>query len=331
MSQRKALCIGIDEYARKPLGGCVNDARDWESLFSRDYEVSHLHNREATWSGIVNALRNLISESASGDVLVVTYSGHGMQIEDRKVLDEPDQLDEALVPIDYDSTADVLIDDDIADLIDKLPEGVNLTFLMDCCHSGTITREIRPFLRPKTRGVEYKERFLQVDKALAERIAKNIRRRRKSERSVDRGFQDVKSEILISACLPEETSKESGGSGLFTQAAIEFLRSASSSVTHQDFVNAVREPVARAIERIGASSQNPTLYCGPQDRNEILFSRKRGVDSSVGGSSSGGSSPSGSLADNLSNIFQRGTSQNTSNTLATFFESLAAVLRNRGC
>jgi hypothetical protein len=33
-----------------------------------------------------------------------------------------------------------VIDDDVAEIFQRLPAGVNLSCFIDCCHSGTISR-----------------------------------------------------------------------------------------------------------------------------------------------------------------------------------------------
>jgi len=53
--------------------------------------------------------------------------------------DEEDREDEAICPVDF-ATGALYIDDDIARVLRQLPDGVNLSFFMDCCHSGTNTR-----------------------------------------------------------------------------------------------------------------------------------------------------------------------------------------------
>jgi hypothetical protein len=53
--------------------------------------------------------------------------------------DEEDGQDEAICPVDFASGA-LYIDDDIAQVFERLPDDVNLTCFMDCCHSGTNSR-----------------------------------------------------------------------------------------------------------------------------------------------------------------------------------------------
>jgi Caspase domain len=49
-----------------------------------------------------------------------------------------DGFDEALVPLDFKDVGMILDDDLFENIIQKLPKGVHLVCLMDCCHSGSI-------------------------------------------------------------------------------------------------------------------------------------------------------------------------------------------------
>ena len=129
--KRRALCIGIDRYPTAPLGGCANDARQWrETLLNLGFEDPRLLlDGEATRSGILGNLTELIRSSRPGDVLVFQYSGHGTQLRDLNG-DETDGdspgLDEALCPIDF-ADGRFLIDDDLATVFDQAPAGVSMT------------------------------------------------------------------------------------------------------------------------------------------------------------------------------------------------------------
>ena len=47
-------------------------------------------------------------------------------------------------PVDLDWNTKVITDDDIGDWLKTFPKGTKITVILDCCHSGTGTREIRP-------------------------------------------------------------------------------------------------------------------------------------------------------------------------------------------
>lgn len=79
----------------------------------------------------------LVEGAGPGDSLFFHYSGHGASVRDDDG-DEPDNKDECLCPVDYNS-AGLLRDDEVFKLlVAPLPEGAKLTCVLDCCHSGTI-------------------------------------------------------------------------------------------------------------------------------------------------------------------------------------------------
>ena len=91
-----------------------------------------------TKENILNAYRKLVDESEAGDSVFCHYSGHGGSTRDDDYGEEEDGKDETLIPVDY-KTAGIIRDDDLFDtLVHPMKEGVTLTCLMDCCHSGTI-------------------------------------------------------------------------------------------------------------------------------------------------------------------------------------------------
>ena len=91
-------------------------------------------------------LEALVQRVKPGDIVVFHYSGHGVQLQDDNG-DEPDGLDEALVPIDavYDlkelDTGKYLRDDLLGEIFykvrQKLGETGHLLIFLDSCHSGS--------------------------------------------------------------------------------------------------------------------------------------------------------------------------------------------------
>jgi hypothetical protein len=139
---KRALCIGINDYpgTGMDLAGCINDAQDWAAaLEARGFAVSKLLDSQATKAAIVAGLRQQIAASAAGDVLAITYSGHGTYVPDVDG-DEIDGLDEALCPYDLTTGGGPLLDDEIHALFAARKPGVHLVLVADSCHSGTVTR-----------------------------------------------------------------------------------------------------------------------------------------------------------------------------------------------
>jgi hypothetical protein len=254
---KKALCIGIDAYRTKPLRGCVNDARAWAKALERmGFSSELMLNQAATKNKILDGIRQLVENSRSGDVLVIQYSGHGTQVPDRGTLDESDGLDEALVPVDVEQRGFV-VDDDLAVICNGIPEGVNVTFFMDCCHSGTITRLFAGV--DQTEADDVRTRFIVPTE---EMLNAHFRTHRAIARSAQRSPYSGQREILFSACQSNQTAKERGGQGDFTRFALQVLQRNSSGRSNSDFVDAVRS-IGRFEDQRPQLWSDQTLWDAP--------------------------------------------------------------------
>lgn len=140
---KKAVCIGINyTNTANELKGCINDARCLKSMLMgqyvyKDENVRMLLDTQGflypTRANIISAIRWLLADAKAGDSLFFSYSGHGTHVKDTNK-DEADGQDEAMYCLDG-----LILDDFInSELLAKVPEGVRLTCLFDCCHSGTI-------------------------------------------------------------------------------------------------------------------------------------------------------------------------------------------------
>lgn len=81
----RAVVIGIDRYPnlneKGQLAGAVADARDISRvLTSAGAKVQTLTNGDAVRSRVVAEMNRLVDESKSGDLAIITYSGHGMRV-----------------------------------------------------------------------------------------------------------------------------------------------------------------------------------------------------------------------------------------------------------
>ena len=225
MSQRRALCIGIDAYpGRNRLGGCVNDTKKWSKFFTdRKFLVTVLTDQQATFDGIVTAIKKLIDSAVSGDIVAIHYSGHGTRVPDTSK-QEVDGQDEALVPIDF-GTKGFIVDDLIGPLIDRAKPGVAVHAFFDCCHSGGGTRLLAT--SDAAGSEDEKVRFLVLTPKMIEVHNREQQKRVASnQRGVGeavRGAADVLAvdgtmrEVLFAACQPSEQAVESGGNGQFAR------------------------------------------------------------------------------------------------------------------
>jgi hypothetical protein len=264
---RVALCVGIDEYATAPLLGCVADARRWKSTLERlgFAPVVLLTNEEATRNGILTALGTLVRGRRAGDVAVFQYSGHGTRLPDIDGDELDDHEDEALCPFDLDQGRFVL-DDDLREALLEFPGGVNLTCFFDCCHSGTVTRLVRPgaVAAARERGSQVRRRYLRATDAMIA-AHRSFRRAQPAPAGLARGrapggsTPDMK-EIVFTACRADEVAYESDGQGDFTRVVTELLDASSAEESHADFH-------ARILRRFGRGArQEPQLNCADASR-----------------------------------------------------------------
>ena len=150
---KKALLVGIN-YPKTTyeLRGCINDVVAINEIlvnnlgFTDPKLIRMLVDESATTANILERLEWLVKDAVAGDVLYFHFSGHGSQLVDLDydTLEEPDGLDEVIVPIDMNWRDRVIKDDDFKRIFSKLPVGVNLTVTLDCCHSGNGLRELLP-------------------------------------------------------------------------------------------------------------------------------------------------------------------------------------------
>jgi metacaspase-1 len=159
--RKLALIIGINEYIDTPLYGCVNDAILQRQLLVNRFgfnsqDVVMLLNQDATRQGILDAVEeHLIKQAKPGDVAVLHFSGHGSLVRDPDpIYINPNTgrgLAGTLVPVDGALPGDAetregIVADIMGHTLFLLMSAIqteNLTVVLDSCHSGASTREIR--------------------------------------------------------------------------------------------------------------------------------------------------------------------------------------------
>lgn len=259
--RRRALCVGIDRYPTAPLSGCVADVQAWAGMFKRVgfEDAVMLLDERATRAAIVESLSALVTSSRPGDVIVFQYSGHGTQLPDvsgDEIGGDTPGEDEAICPYNF-ASGEFMIDDDIGEIFNRLPSGVNLTCFMDCCHSGTISRfavgampgagVARPDERP--RFIVATDGMKQAHRRFRESLG--------GRRALSSGGPSLMKEVVFSACLSSEVAWESGGHGEFTVRALRVLQSGVDGMTNKQFEERV------TTEFGSAPRQHARLYGAP--------------------------------------------------------------------
>jgi hypothetical protein len=148
-AEDRALLIGVGRY-RMPGANLPGIDKDVEMMREalkligfRDSQIRVLADEAATLAAIQSAFETwLVQGVGPSDRVVFYFSGHGSRMADRNG-DEPDRLDEILIPHDFEPTSgdprSALVDDMLGQWLSKVPSRRVYAFI-DACHSGTATK-----------------------------------------------------------------------------------------------------------------------------------------------------------------------------------------------
>lgn len=249
---KRAVCIGINDYpgTGSDLYGCVNDANDWsETLTDRGFETTVLLDGQATKDAMAAAMREVVTATESGDVGVITYSGHGTWIPDTDA-DEDDQRDEALCPYDLDSNGP-LTDDELYDIFLERTRGARVVLISDSCHSGSVAR-FAPAMAEA--GPPERIRFLPPEVFLTADDVEVARRVGRPKVAKPRPH----AALLMSGCLDTEYSYDANidgrPNGAFTYHALKALKKLPKTGTYREWHAEIRKSLPS--QRYG---QSPNL------------------------------------------------------------------------
>ena len=145
----RALLIGVNDYEHvNPLSGCLNDVELMGRILTERYgfdgsRVARVIDPHYRRDDILAAFDAFVTAAQRDDMVLIYYSGHGSQAPDRDG-DEPDDMDETIVPRDSGRGAEPnrdITDDEINSVVQALTaRGADVTFIFDSCHSGSATR-----------------------------------------------------------------------------------------------------------------------------------------------------------------------------------------------
>lgn len=283
---RRALCIGINRFRDRdapPLNGCVNDARNIAALLHGSFgfgssDIRVLLDDQATRAAFLDGLDWLVGRARPGDQLVLFTSSHGSHIPDVSG-DEDDQEDEVLIAHDHDWEGTLLVDDEIAQHIVRLPQGASLVSLWDTCHSGTLNdagraaQAARRAMRRPLATTGYSEgvsdvvgKYLPRPRNLDLRASMAGRRSMEGGPKAARGRRPsaassaVVDTLTLGACRDDETAADASfngrSAGAFTHALLKSVNDRPDSTWAEVFDRTKRE-----VKR-GGFDQTPEIY-GP--------------------------------------------------------------------
>lgn len=274
-----ALLVGIIDYNQEilldnnrvyfpKLNGCVNDAKKIKRYLETNYREDQLHikelyDKEATKEAICDGFQTHLAQAGADDSTLFYFSGHGTQEYAHECFTtETDKKLESLVAFYTEQTVEnsLIADKELRYLINQLAKNKsNVTIIIDCCHSGDMTRNAEivqaNFLAPVVKKTSGPYAFSQRN---WEQFIFN--KEFQPEEVKAKGVAAVLPEgnhILFSASESNESAYEIGGEGIFTKHLIDTLNVTNGGLSNQMLYNRI------SISMKYAYLQKPRLYTPP--------------------------------------------------------------------
>ena len=290
--QYYALLVGINDYPEpiSTLGGCLNDLDQIENFLrtqvnsnltvSNSQTVSglpiktygflnicRLENEKATYHNIIKGFREFLRSASPDDVVWFHFSGHGSeQFTAEEFLDlEPNGKDQTLVcfqsnPEDghlhlADKELAVLLHEvDSLDLNGQPKKSPHIVVTMDCCHSGSGTRDFEfnaqlkcrklelGFVKTRTEAAEKKHAIRPIDTYADGYYATQI----KSNKPLE---VPSSSHILLAACESVQLAGDLPQGGIFTSSLVATLHKTQGKINYADLYTRTRATVQKVRPR----------------------------------------------------------------------------------
>ena len=248
MGKVYALLVGINDYPAPThkLQGCLNDVDHFEAYlkarFKDDLFPVVLKDADATYDAVITQFRRHLGRAGKDDVAVFQYCGHGARCTSAGAFNKfaPDGKDEGLVLFDSRKSNDDydLADKELAALVHGVAgSGAHVAVLLDCCHSGSGTRDAAEFAGATVRMTE------------------GVLRERPLEKYLDHYYSDLKARgmleipigrhMLMAACDRMQTAKElpETSSGVFATTLLDVLGKSSEIPSYAELFTRARASV----------------------------------------------------------------------------------------
>lgn len=307
--RKTGLFIGINDYQDgiSRLRSCAGDATNMQNKLVNDYgfgksNTTLLTDGQATRQRILDELGNYEKQAVKGDLFVLYFSGHGSLFPDALSADkdETDQItpplsggagrglptgyyDSTIVPVDARQKSsgkpwgNFILDDEINEIFARFTaKGVQVVFISDSCHSGTLARSLnanpnnsRKYISPTT-IIGNTDNWGNVVS----------QKGRKSGENFDKLF------LVIGSSLDTQFSLDQGSDrmSLFTEKFVETLDNYKRRNVAFTY-NMIESEVRPLVEVQSDGSQTPRLDARFFD-NSLL---ERPIFSLVAGSANSGS------------------------------------------
>lgn len=198
------------------------------------------------------------------------FSGHGSQILDRDRDELKDHMDELICPWDMNWDNGYITDDMLRGIFDKLSENVLLEVILDCCHSGSGTRN-SGLERPAELGPEYPliQRFLPppLDVICRHEGEEHKLKSRKGFKTENRSTLN---HVLWAGCKDYQTSADApilgSYNGAFTYNFCMYIRESGGNIKRNDLLTRVTDSLS-----YNNYSQTPQLETPDTFKDNYVF------------------------------------------------------------
>ena len=249
-SNRWAILIGVGDYAQgsgiKPLDSPAQDVNAIKSAllafggFEEDQIIS-LVDSAAIGSRIEAEFSHLKDRVGPDDLVLFYFSGRGTRTIDELFREEPDNLEEWLLPYDAvkDSTETYIRDDNIGRRLLPWRKAKHTVVIIDVSYTGNGEDE-KGFTDAAEKG---------IDPEILDGITKT-------------DYLSPNKVSIIEACGPSETTID----GLFTNLMVETMQTSDGSQTLAEILERVQNAV-----KIRRSDQHVSFFDNSKSANRILL------------------------------------------------------------
>jgi hypothetical protein len=249
MAKGLSLAIGLNSVDPKHYGGwsgelnaCEADATEMAALAqSQGFRPTALLTKNATRKRVQAELKKAALALKSGDIFMLSYSGHGGQLPDLND-DEPDAQDETWCLFDGEQ-----VDDELYSLLFRFAAGVRVLVFSDSCHSGSAVRMAyyhgtmatrtgagAPEVRYRAMPRDVALRTYRLNKAFYDPILANPKLKEAPKEA-------AASILLISGCQDNQLSQDGAFNGLFTGQLLQVWKNGMFEGSYRDFHKAIVE------------------------------------------------------------------------------------------
>ena len=202
-----------NKYYFPKLKYCVKGAQEIAAELQPMFPTQRvLMNHGVTHDAVHEAITGWLSQAPEGSTVLIYYSGHGSRTPDRNG-DEQDGYDETIVPWDYGTKHQFIVDDELHRWLSLL-NADKVILIFDSCHSGTMERGVYT-----ARRIDTGSGSRAIDPPLTDGLVSDLIPTAGTKGTWWKDF-------VITACKPNESAYESARleNGALTYYLMEALK-----------------------------------------------------------------------------------------------------------